>query len=152
MNPENIPSELQNIKEKIIDMNKQMPYLIDEYKTNFVFSQMTPDDHEYQIKLNNSKNDIQNINSNIFSLSNQVDTTAQKFEDNLEDINFKIDELKNKNIALKDKISNLNEQYNGSDEMIDEYKYLYNYYFLRNILFFLGSIGSLVAMNNIFKS
>jgi hypothetical protein len=67
-------------------------------------------------------------------------------------INESIEKEKNKNIKLKSLESNINNNYNGSRIMINEYKEIYNSKYYNNIFIFIGIIISGTALIKVFTN
>tara|TARA_B110000261_G_C13077981_1_gene354827 strand:+ start:1748 stop:2212 length:465 start_codon:yes stop_codon:yes gene_type:complete len=151
-NENKVSESISNIQTEIESLSSQMPPILDEFKRSFIKSEVHDQDSEYHQQLEESKTHLQSINSSIFSLSNKIDVIGEKVEEGMMALNKDIEELKRENVFLKHKSGILESEYNGADEMIEEYKWKYNNSYTRNVLLILGVILMLVALKMMFMS
>jgi len=123
--PESFLSSIQTLQQ-------QLPHILDDFKKYYVFYNKNPDDTEYNQMFSNVKSNLNNINSQLFTVSNGVESNTNKITKNLLLLNKQIQEVKNKNNELKKKLGILEQKNNSSDELIHDYKEMYNKSYLRN--------------------
>ena len=141
------PSDLQN---KITTLQEKLPPILDDFKKYYVFLNKNPTYSEYQTIYANLTGNINSIASELSFISNDVITNAKSVGDALLKINTLIESEKNKNLELKSIESNINNEYNGSKIMIQEYKQIYNENYIKNVLIFIGIIISGTALVKVF--
>ena len=79
--------------------------------------------------------------------SNNINKGIEDINDKLQKIDALIAKEKIKNRMLKRQLGIIEKKYNGSDELISDYKEIYNLYYLNNFALFYGVIvlGGMLA-------
>ena len=137
--PQVFLSQINTLKEKL-------PSILEDFVKYYIFYNKNP---EYnQQMFDNIKGNLQNINSELFMTSNNVDKSTETINDRLQKINISITKEKIKNKQLKRKLGIVEKKYNGSDELISDYKEIYNLDYLNNFALFCGVIllGSIMSL------
>ena len=132
-NSKNFLSQINTLKEKL-------PSILDDFKKYYVFYNKNPEYNEYQQMFENIKSNLQNMNSELFMTSNNIEKDTENINNRLQKINALISKEKVKNKQLKKKLGYIEKQYNGSDELISDYKDIYNLDYLTNFALFFGVI------------
>ena len=141
------PSELQN---RITTLQEKLPPILDDFKKYYVFFNKNPTYSEYQTIYANLTGNINSIANELSSISNDVITNSQNIGDALLKINPLIENEKTKYNQLKKNEGNINNEYNGSETMIHEYKQIYNENYIKNILMFIGILISGTVLVKVF--
>jgi len=131
--PQVFLSQINTLKEKL-------PSILDDFKKYYVFYNKNPEYNEYQQIFENIKGNLQNINSELFMTTNNIEKDTESINDRLQKINALIKKEKIKNSLLKKKLGIVEKKYNGSDELISDYKEIYNLDYLNNFALFYGMI------------
>ena len=131
--PQVFLSQINTLKEKL-------PSILDDFKKYYVFYNKNPEYSEYQQMFENIKGNLQNINSELFMTSNNIEKDTESINDRLQKINILIEKEKIKNRQLKRRLGIIEKKYNGSDELISDYKEIYNLDYLKNFALFYGLI------------
>jgi Trp operon repressor len=142
--PQVFISQINTLKEKL-------PSILDDFKKYYVFYNKNPEYNEYQQIFENIKGNLQNINSELFMTTNNIEKDTESINDRLQKINALIAKEKMKNRQLKRKLGIVEKKYNGSDELISDYKEIYNLDYLTNFALFYGVIQLGVIMAFKFK-
>lgn len=139
--PQVFLSQINTLKEKL-------PSILEDFVKYYIFYNKNPEYNEYQQMFDNIKGNLQNINSELFMTSNNVDKSTETINDRLQKINISITKEKIKNKQLKRKLGIVEKKYNGSDELISDYKEIYNLDYLNNFALFCGVIllGSIMSL------
>ena len=137
-------SKINNLKEKL-------PSILEDFVKYYVFYSKNPEYNEYQQIFENIKGNLQNINSELFMTSNNVEKDTENINDRLQKINALIAKEKMKNRQLKRRLGIVETKYNGSDELISDYKEIYNLDYLTNFALFYGIIGLGIVLALKFK-
>jgi hypothetical protein len=137
---------------KIKTLQEKLPAILDDFKKYYVFFNKNPTYNEYQTIYANLTNNINSIFNELSSIANDVITNSQNLGDDLLKINTLIEAEKTKFNKLKSIESSINNEYNGSKKMIDEYKQIYNENYIKNVLMFIGIIISGTALVKVFSN
>ena len=116
--------------------------ILDDFMKYYVFYNKNPDYEEYSNLYYEKKNQIQQINTELFKLKNSIENETQKINNNVFIINEELEKQKIKNKKLKEMLKNIKKVNNGSDELIDDYKEIYKLNYIYNIAMFLGIVIS----------
>ena len=136
---------------KIKTLEEQLPAILDDFKKYYVFYNKNPEYDEYQKMFENIKSNIQTLNSTLFTITNDIESNTEDINEKLTALNVLIRREKETNKRLKRKLGYAEEKSNGSDEMIHNYKELYDMNYLRNWGLFLGLVMSCIALSKTFK-
>ena len=143
--PQVFLSKINNLKEKL-------PSILEDFVKYYVFYSKNPEYNEYQQIFENIKGNLQNINSELFMTSNNIEKDTETINNRLHKINALIAKEKIKNRQLKRKLGIVEKKYNGSDELISDYKEIYNLDYLTNFALIYGVIMLTVIMASRFRS
>jgi hypothetical protein len=137
---------------KIKTLQEKLPAILDDFKKYYVFFNKNPTYSEYQQIYENLKDNLNTISNELISITNDVEKNTKNIGEFLLKINQSIEKEKNKNIKLKSIESNINNSYNGSRVMINEYKEIYNSKYYNNIFMFIGIIISGATLVKVFAN
>ena len=138
--PQIFLSQINTLKEKL-------PPILDDFVKYYIFYNKNPEYNEYQQIFENIKGNLQKINSELFMITNNIEKGVENINDRLQKIDKLIAKEKIKNQKLKRKLGIVEKKYNGSDELISDYKEIYNLDYLRNFALFYGVVllGGILA-------
>ena len=138
--PQVFLSQINTLKEKL-------PPILDDFMKYYIFYNKNPEYNEYQQIFENIKGNLQKINSELFMTTNNIEKGVEIINDRLQKIDALIEKEKIKNQKLKRKLGIIEKKYNGSDELISDYKEIYNLDYLRNFALFYGVVllGGILA-------
>jgi hypothetical protein len=125
---------------KINILKEKLPAILDDFKKYYVFYNKNPEYDEYQQMFENIKSNLQSINSDLFMTSNNIEKDTENINDRLQKLNALIAKEKIKNKQLKKRLGIVEKKYNGSDELISDYKEIYNLDYLTNFALFYGIV------------
>ena len=114
------------------NLQTQLPAILDDFTNDYVLYNTTPTDTQYQNAYSNIKSNLNNINTQLFSLMNSVESNTDKITNNLVLLDKSIQFYKIQNNILKQKLKNVKEMNNSSDELIYNYKQMYDANYLKN--------------------
>jgi DNA repair ATPase RecN len=139
--PQVFLSQINTLKEKL-------PSILEDFVKYYIFYNKNPEYSEYQQMFENIKGNLQKINSELFMTLNNIDKNTETINNRLQKINMLITKEKIKNKQLKRKLGIVEKKYNGSDELISDYKEIYNLDYLNNFALFFGVIllGATMAL------
>ncbi len=138
--PQVFLSQINTLKEKL-------PSILDDFKKYYIFYNKNPEYDEYQQIFESIKGNLQNINSELFMTTNNIEKGTEDINSKLQIINKLITKEKIKNRKLKRQLGIVEKKYNGSDELISNYKEMYNLDYLNNFALIMGilTLGVLLS-------
>ena len=141
-----------NFKEKITELEDKLPFILEDFKKNYVLYNKDQDYNEYQQIFEVSKGNLQQINFDLSTIETNVSTNTDKLNEQLNELNTQIEEEREENRMLKSKLGLLEDGKNSMDEMIHDYKKKYHLAYLRNWGLLLSILAACFTMKSIFKS
>lgn len=152
---ENIMDELpkpQVFLSQINTLKEKLPSILDDFKKYYIFYNKNPEYNEYQQIFESIKGNLQNINSELFMTTNNIEKGTEDINSKLQIINKLIAKEKIKNRKLKRQLGIVEKKYNGSDELISDYKEMYNLDYLNNFALLMGILTLGVLLSKKFQS
>jgi len=124
-------------KEELNVLNEKFYSILDDFKKYYIFFNKNPEVDEYQQMFSNIKDNIESINSKLFTINTNLQQTIDDINIKIQQINVEIQKEKTKNTELKNNVGIINNKRTSSGILIDNYKELYNntYYFNITIVF-----------------
>jgi len=141
-----------NFKEKITELQNKLPFILEDFKKNYVLYNKDQDYNEYQQTFEVSKGNLQQINVDLSTIETDVSMNTAKLNEQLNELNTQIEEEREENRMLKSQLGLLEDGSNSMDEMIDDYKKKYHLAYLRNWGLLLSILVACFTMKYIFKS
>lgn len=153
LNNEDINIDFKNpgvLKNKLKTLNEQLPAILADFKKYYVFFNKNPEYPEYQNHFENIKGNLTKISSDLFVVSNDVDSSTQDINKKLFALNVLIQQEKERNRKLKIKLGIVEHKSNASIELISDYKQIYDVEYLRNwaLFFSILIIGTSISKIN----
>ncbi len=130
----------QSYEEKINNLREQFPAILDDFKKYYVFYRKNPDYQEYETSFENSKSQLNTINSDITNIKTSILKSTKNINDLVGTINLELRKEKVKNRVLKRRLGKIEHINSGSEEMIADYTEMYRQLFFQNVILFIGSI------------
>lgn len=125
-------------KEKLKTLNQQLPAILDDFKKYYVFFNKNPEYPEYQNLFENIKANMTKLGSELFMLSNDVQSSTNEINAKLFSLDKLIHNEKERNRKLKKSLGIAENENNAATELITDYKYMYSEEYLRNWALFLS--------------
>jgi predicted nucleic acid-binding Zn-ribbon protein len=154
LTPQQIDSAIREIKgfqNSLQQINNQLPSLLDSFQNAYVTYHMNPENNEYETTFTNINNQIQTLNSKLFSIQNTVQQNMKTLDKFLLQINQGIQQAKKKNTYLHKKYNQIDSNQEGSIERVDEFNELYNHDYWQNVYLFIGLLVSLYLSISMFR-
>jgi hypothetical protein len=142
---------IKQYEEKLVNLNAGTNILLDEFNKLYVITKMNPSDQEYQQKYQNTINSLSEVLSNLFIISNDIQVNTDKINKELFELDGLIRLERDRNTELKEKLKKIGNTNSASSEMINDYKNMYNYNYLRNWSLLISSLLCLGTIGIIFK-
>ena len=122
----------QKFSERLETLRQQLYPILDDFKKYYVFYNKNPDYNEYQQAFEGIKGNLNEFNSRVFMLSNDVQSNTNKINITLSELYDMINYEKNRNTQLKKQLGNIEGDKYATTEMIDNYKEMYNNEYVKN--------------------
>ena len=139
-------------KEKLQTLNQQLPAILADFKKYYVFFNKNPEYPEYQNSFENIKGNMNKLSSDLFMLSNDVQSSTGELNKKLFALNVLIQEEKERNRKLKLKLGIIEHKNNAATELISDYKNMYSEEYLRNWALFVSILIIGLAISKIGKN
>lgn len=136
-------------KEKLQTLNQQLPAILDDFKKYYVFFNKNPEYPEYQNLFENIKGNLNKISSDLFILSNDIESSTNEINKKLFALNVLIQTEKERNLQLKLKLGIVEHKNNASTELISDYKNMYSEEYLRNWALFVSILITVGVISKI---
>lgn len=127
-----------NNKLKII--SEQLPHILEQYKKYFIFYHKNPEIEEYQQFYVQYKSQIEQLNSQLGRMSTEIQGNIQKVNKRVDIANFQIKDKKKEFAELIKNFEHYQDSLQGAEQMIDDYKSLYNKQYYKNVQLIIGII------------
>ena len=146
---QNLKQPIQ-FKERILTLQSQLPSILKDYQKYYVFYYKNPESQEYHQMFENIQKNLNTINSELFVISNEVDSNTNLMNNQLFELDVAIQQEKKSNFKLKSSLGIVENKYNASNELITNYKEIYNSKYLRNWGLFLSILIIGIIVINIY--
>jgi hypothetical protein len=139
--------EAKQTLDKINGLKTQFKSVLDDFNKYYVYYNKNPEVDEFQKNYLNSKNQLQNILKELFSLSDNVTKETENLNKVIEQTNRKITIEKILNNKLNTMVTGLTSTNNSSQVLIDDSKEEYNnqYMMLWEMILGLLLVGGILA-------
>lgn len=141
--PEVFTQQLETLKGQFISV-------LEDFKQDFINYNINPQNSEYQQTFFNDKNNLTSIDSSVLQLSQSVETTTNQMNEKLILLNKLIKQIKEENKQLKIRLGIVENKNNAADEMIDNYKQMYETGYLRNVALGLSIVVSCLVISKVY--
>jgi hypothetical protein len=141
----------EQFNEKLSHLNKSINLLLDEFKKIYVLSKMYPENQEYQQQYANMIGGINQIQSKLFSVSNDVQVNIDNLNKEMLALDVQIKKEREKNKKLKIKLGIIENKSNAASEMINDYTEIYDIRYLRNWALALSTLICIITISSVFK-
>lgn len=138
----------EEIKNRIKTLEEQSPYILAEFKKNFILYNKNPEYSEYQQMFQNIKSNLGKIGAQFFEILNTIQVDTEELNKKLNCLNALIVEERQKNRRLKRRLGIVDNENNASSEMIYDFNKMYEEGYLRNW----GLVISILAVFLIIKN
>jgi chromosome segregation ATPase len=149
MYSENIsPKQYSN---KLNSLNDGISPLLDDFKKLFILYKMNPQNQEYQQQFENITNHLNNIESKLFSISNEIQTNIENINKSLSTFNENIEKERKKNKEYKNILGIVENESKASLKLINDYKGIYDNNYLKNWGLVLSTLFCVYIISKTYK-
>lgn len=141
----------ENYLNKLTELGGSINLLLDDFKDVYIMYKMYPENEEIQQRYIQMTESIEKIQSDLFSISNNIDVDINALNKKLVKLNILIREEKNLNREIKRQLGIVESTNESSYIMINNYKEIYNIKYLRNWALFLSLLFTIYTINIVFR-
>lgn len=141
----------QNIRQNLESIQSQIGSILNEYREYYILTNKEPDNEEYNSYYQTASNNIEQLKNRLFEIKNRIERNNSRLSGNLNVINRKINNARQNNNYLKNGINYTDDEYNASEEMIENFVDIYNLMYMKNFSLFIGVIGLGLFMSKNFS-
>lgn len=138
--------------QKINTIKEKSNFILEEFKKLYVINKMHPESQEYKFQYENVVTNINTIQSNLFTTSNEIQINIDELNKKLIYLNTEIEKEKNNNKHLKRKLGIVENKNNSSYELINDYREIYNKYYLQNWSILLSTLLCIYTISVVYKN
>jgi Rad3-related DNA helicase len=112
--------------------------ILDDYKKYYIFTNKNPEVDEYQNYYLDAKNQLLDLSNKLLNMSKNIENNILELNKKNKLLIKKLNEEKEENEELNELLRSLKSTENGSKELINNTKELYNNQYYQNIELFFG--------------
>jgi hypothetical protein len=139
-------NQAKQFEEKINSINSSFLSALDDFKKYYIYYQKNPEVDEYSDNFLNSKNQLQQLSSNMYTTTNSIETNINKLDEQMSSVSGKLTKEKEKNARLEKILSSIQGTEKGADILISDSKIEYNLVYFKNVELFIGIIFILALL------
>ena len=140
MTDNKLEPESQKHQDKLNTITEQFNAVLDDYKKYYIFSNKNPEVDEYQNYYLENKSQLQNLNKDVFLISNDIESNIEKLNYIVTRLNAKLSGEKELTGELNQLLQHLNDTDNGATIMLYDTTYIYNKKYIQNIEIGIGGL------------
>lgn len=129
---------------EFVDTKSNAQSTLNILKEIYALHNMYPENIPFLNNYNNSKETANKISARLEILNDDIVKNTENLRSDYSNKNDIIKDIKNKNTELKKQIGIMNNSYNGSHKMFDNFKETYNLNYLKNFSMFIGILVALL--------
>lgn len=129
------------IRQNLDSIQNQLEPMLNDFKEYYVLYNKEPDNEEYESYYETNVTNIEQLKNKLFDIKNEIEIKNNNLTSNLNTINTKINNARKKNTHLRNGVGYTEDEYNTSEEMIDNYVNIYNLTYLKNFSLLVGVLG-----------
>ncbi len=122
----------QSFKEKTKTLQEQLPPILDDFNKYFVLYNKDPNNPEFENMFNNIKQNLNAISSSLFMVSNDIDVNIDNVNQTFKKLDIGLSKERKKNRELRRKLGLVEDEYNSSKALINNYNEIYDMDYVRN--------------------
>lgn len=137
---------------KLETLKSQMPAILSDFKKYYILYNKDTTNNEYTTLFLNITSNLENVNTNLTLLSNEVQVDINKINKELISLNSLIEEEKTTYKNLNSKLGIVEHKNNATTELITDYKQMYEYGYLRNWGLFFSIVLAGYTISKVFTN
>ena len=133
-----IDDDENNTKTKILNLKKTILMALKNFKKNYVNYNLNNDNDEYKNIFLTSKSQLQELNTNLFDLTNQMKNKILSNHSNNQNEIKSLEESEKMYDITIDQLNNVGDKNRASNILIDDYQDMYDKQFYNNFQIIIG--------------
>jgi hypothetical protein len=133
-----IDDDENNTKTKILNLKKTFLMALKNFKKNYVNYNLNNDNDEYKNIFLTSKSQLQELNTNLFDLTNQMKNKILSNHSNNQNEIKSLEESEKMYDITIDQLNNVGDKNRASNILIDDYQDMYDKQFYNNFQIIIG--------------
>lgn len=133
-------SQAEKFNEKIDNIKNSFFSVLDDFEKYYVYYNKNPEVNEFQNFYSNSKGQLQQLSSEMFLVTNNIQQKIQDLDSDMNVSSTKLESEKELNGELSKLVNNIQTTQSGSEIMIDDAKEEYNIQYYKNIELIIGTL------------
>ena len=150
-NEETIGPNYQQYTNQLNTLKDGIQPILDEFKKLYILYNMHPQNQEYQQQFQNIRNNLNQVESKLFSIANEIQVNINNINKLLFAFIKDIEKEKDTNHTLKKKLGIMENENNAATKLIDNYKEMYEHKYLSNWALGLSTLLCVYTISKIFK-
>lgn len=138
-------------KSQIASLQSQLQSVLQDFINNYVLTNANPGNQEYEQSYSNSTANLNNLSSQLFTVSNGVQYNTEEINKKLIEIDKLVRKEKKEQKQLKKKLGIVESNMNASEELIMNFQEIYDSEYLRNWGLFLSVLVALFCLSKIYN-
>jgi methyl-accepting chemotaxis protein len=139
-------------KNKLEELKGGINLLLEEFVKLYILAKLHPNNDDIQEKYQSLINNINELQSKLFSTSNNIQTDINNINKTLLELNGSIQKEKQTNKHLKKQLGMVESTGISAEEMINDYKEMYNEHYLRNWALLLSTLFCFYTIYSVYKT
>ena len=135
---------------EILILVETVPHLLEDYTKNYILYHKNPQNNESTSLFENTKSSLESANSKLFLLNNNIERETQEINKKLILFNNQIQTQKKDNGKMKQILKSIENNYNASDERIDDYTEMYRNQYFKNVTMLIGILLGGILLTKVF--
>jgi hypothetical protein len=134
----------------MVKLEESVPHILDDFKKQYISYHKNSQNTESSNLFEQIKSNVEQQNTAVFVLTNAIEKGIEDLNHQLFILNKKIQIEKKANQQMKKILGKAENEYNGSDEMINDYKKMYDFNYFRNFIMILGILLGGTLLSKVF--
>lgn len=136
-------------KNKIEVIKNQIPIVLENYKKYFIFFHKNPEVAEYQQFYTQYKSQLEQLNTQLGQIHKSIDSNIVKLNKMVKIANVELKDKKTEFAELIQNFEHYKQTLDGAEQMIDDYKTLYNKQYYKNVQLMVGIIITIILISKL---
>ena len=139
----------QETKNKVEIIKSQLPLVLENYKKYFIFFHKNPEVAEYQQFYVQYKSQLEQLNTQLGDINKSIDLNINKLNKLTGVANYELKDKKTEFAELIQNFEHYKQTLDGAEQMIDDYKTLYNKQYYKNVQLLVGIIVTIILIGKL---
>ncbi len=139
----------EETKNEIEIINNQIPIVLKNYKKYFIFFHKNPEVVEYQQFYTQYKSQLEQLNTQLGQIHKSIDEKIVKLNKLVGIANIELKDKKTEFAELIKNFEHYKQTLDGAEQMIDDFKTLYNKEYYKNVQLIVGIVITIILITKL---